>query len=338
MSAQVLPFAWGGPPLAGVLRREPADFFVDEQLGFVPDGNGEHVLIHVEKTGANTDWVARQLARHAGVAPNAVSWSGLKDRHAVTRQWFSLQLPGKPSPDWSTLAVDGLRVIDSARHSRKLKRGTHQSNHFRIVIRDIDGDRDAARERIARIAAEGVPNYFGEQRFGRGGDNVDLARALFGGRRMPRDQQGFALSAARSLLFNEVLAARVADGSWNDAIDGDVFMLAGTHSVFGPEPIDDALRRRVADRDIHPTGVLWGRGTPRSEGSARAIEQIVADRHQDLANGLERHGLDQQRRALRLAVQGLVAEWHDDVLTLEFTLDAGSFATVVIRELLIRHQ
>ncbi len=333
MSAEALPFAHGGPPLRGVMRAQPEDFFVDEVLGFEPEGNGEHVFVHVEKTGANTDWVGKQLARFAGVAPMAVSWSGMKDRHAVTRQWFSVQLPGKTDPDWLAFNIDGVKVLDARRHSRKLKRGAHRGNRFQIRLRGISGDRDVAKARIEVIAAQGVPNYFGEQRFGRGGDNLDLARALFAGRRLPREQRSFALSAARSHLFNRILAARVADGSWNQARDGDVFMLAGTHSVFGPEPVDDALRERMNRLDIHPTGAMWGRGELRSSNAVAELESSIADTDADLADGLVRNDLDQQRRALRLLATGLIATWEDDDVILDFSLESGAFATVVIREL-----
>ena len=333
MSAEALPFAHGGPPLRGVMRAQPEDFFVDEMLGFEPEGNGEHVFVHVEKTGANTDWVGKQLARFAGVAPMAVSWSGMKDRHAVTRQWFSVQLPGKTDPDWLAFNIDGVKVLDARRHSRKLKRGAHRGNRFQIRLRGISGDRDVAKARIEVIAAQGVPNYFGEQRFGRGGDNLDLARALFAGRRLPREQRSFALSAARSHLFNRILAARVADGSWNQARDGDVFMLAGTHSVFGPEPVDDALRERMNRLDIHPTGAMWGRGELRSSNAVAELESSIAVTDADLADGLVRNDLDQQRRALRLLSTGLIATWEDDDVILDFSLESGAFATVVIREL-----
>ncbi len=175
----VLPFAFGGPPLRARLRAQPEDFFVDEDLGFSPDGVGEHVFVRVEKRGANTDWVARQIARFAGVAPDTVSYAGLKDRHAVTRQTFSVAVPIKRELAWDTLASDEFQVLDARRHGRKLKRGALKRNRFRIVLRDVDGDREAAQARLAAIAAHGVPNYFGEQRFGRDGDNVARAQAMF---------------------------------------------------------------------------------------------------------------------------------------------------------------
>jgi tRNA pseudouridine13 synthase len=329
-----LPFAHGGPLLAGKLRTEPEDFFVDEVLGFEPSGAGEHAFVRIEKTGANTEWVARRLAEKAGVAAVAIGYSGLKDRHAVTRQSFSVHLPGRADPDWSALAIPGVRVLSATRHERKLKRGSHRGNRFRIRVRDVDGSRDVAEQRIDAIRTRGVPNYFGEQRFGREDGNIARARELFAGRRLPRAEAGFALSAARSLLFNAVLAERVGEGNWDRALDGEVWMLAGTHSIFGPEPLTDELARRLAAFDIDATGPLWGAGELRTSGRVREIEQHAIAPFGDLADGLAKAGLVQQRRALRLPVGGLKHEYeHDGSLVLEFELSAGSFATVVLREL-----
>ncbi|HSE12418.1 MAG TPA: tRNA pseudouridine(13) synthase TruD [Rudaea sp.] len=329
-----LPFACGGPPLRGVMRATPGDFFVDEDLGFEPDGVGEHAFVRVEKRGANTEWVARQLARHAGVGPNAVSYAGMKDRHAVTRQTFSIHLPGRPDPDWNALRHDEFRVLDCRRHSRKLKRGAHKANAFRIVLRDVEGDRAAAGEGLGRIAAGGVPNYFGEQRFGRSGGNLERARAMFQGRRMQRHEQGLLLSAARSHLFNRVLAERVQAGNWNQALDGEVWMLAGSHSIFGPEPHTAELAERMNRGDIDPTGPLWGAGELRSAGAVAAIERDIAGRDPDLVRGLEASGLRQERRTLVLRPRDLVVVWpSESALELRFSLNKGLYATVLIREI-----
>ena len=329
-----LPFAHGGPPIAGRLRAEPGDFRVDEELGFEPSGAGEHAFLFVEKIEANTEWVARRLAEKAGVAPMNVGYAGLKDRHAITRQSFSVHLPGRPDPDWSALAIPGVRVLAASRHDRKLKRGVHRGNRFRIRVRDVDGDRGAIEQRLALIRERGVPNYFGEQRFGREAGNIAQARAYFAGTRMRKHEIGIAISAARSLLFNAVLATRVADGSWDSALDGDVWMLAGTHSIFGPEPWTVELARRLAAFDIDPTGPMIGAGELRTTGLVRALEEGAIAPYRDIADGLAKAGLVQQRRALRLRVEGLAHEWEGDgALVLEFRLPAGSFATVVLREL-----
>ncbi|MGA8277567.1 MAG: tRNA pseudouridine(13) synthase TruD [Rhodanobacteraceae bacterium] len=329
-----LPYAHGGPPLRGVLRATVEDFEVDEELGFEPSGSGEHVFVRIEKRETNSEWLARWLAAFAGVAPVAVGIAGLKDRHALTRQTFSVHLPGRAEPDWSALDIDGVRVLSSARHNRKLKRGAHRGNRFRLRLREVTGDRVEAACRLDVIAACGVPNYFGEQRFGHGGGNLVNARAMFSGARLPRAQRSMALSAARAQVFNRVLAERVASSTWDQASDGDVWMLAGSHSLFGPEGRDERLGARLADFDIHPTGPMWGRGALRSCGSVRAIEQAVADAEADLSTGLARAGLEQERRSLRLAVRDLVHDWvSPGTLGLEFFLESGAFATTMLREL-----
>ncbi|HUD43308.1 MAG TPA: tRNA pseudouridine(13) synthase TruD [Dokdonella sp.] len=329
-----LPYAHGGPLLRGLLRAEPADFIVEELLGFEPAGAGEHVFVQIEKVQANTDWVAQKLGAFAGVAAVGVGYAGLKDRHAVTRQWISLHLPGRADPDWAAFEVPGVRVLQALRHDRKLKRGAHRGNRFRIRLRAVGGEVDAVAMRLAAIAADGVPNYFGEQRFGRDGDNLVLARQLFAGQRLPRHLRGHALSAARSLLFNRVLAARVDAGSWNQALAGEVWMLDGSHAIFGPLPFDETLAARLAARDIHPTGPMWGRGALRSEDAVRALEAAVAAAEPELAEGLVGAGLDQERRALRLGVADLNWEWEDETtLTLAFALESGAYATTVLREL-----
>ncbi|HSC10536.1 MAG TPA: tRNA pseudouridine(13) synthase TruD [Rhodanobacteraceae bacterium] len=334
MAQSGLPFAYGGPPLRGVMRATPEDFFVDEELGFEPDGAGEHAFVRIEKRGANTEWVARQLARLAAVGPNAVSYAGMKDRHAVTRQTFSIHLPGRPDPDWSSLQHPEFRVLDCRRHSRKLKRGAHKANVFRIVLRDVSGDRSAAEAVLEQIGAGGVPNYFGEQRFGRGGDNLERARAMFSGRRVQRHERGLLLSAARSHLFNRVLAQRVDAGNWNKGLDGEVWMLAGSHSIFGPEPPTPELVARLASGDIDPTGPLWGAGELRSVGDVAKIEQDSGARDADLIQGLVRCGLRQERRALVLRPSDLAATWlPESALDLRFRLNKGLYATVLIREI-----
>ncbi len=330
-----LPWANGGPPLRATMRATPEDFRVEEILGYDADGHGEHALLWIEKCGANTDWVARELAKFAGVAPVAVGYAGLKDRHAITRQTFSVQLAGKPDPDWSTLACDGVDVLAVTRHSRKLKRGALRGNRFVLVLRDVQGDHAAADALLAQVAACGVPNYFGEQRFGRAGDNVAQARAMFAGRRVERNKRSFLLSAARSQIFNDVLAARVERGAWDTALDGEIWSLAGSHSWFGPEPYSNVLADRLARGDIHPSGPLWGQGEPPSTGIAGALERAVGATHVDLVQGLAAAHMEQGRRPLRLLPHELKWRWLGaDVLELAFELPAGSYATVVVREVL----
>ncbi|OOG61172.1 tRNA pseudouridine(13) synthase TruD [Rhodanobacter sp. B05] len=329
-----LPRACGEPPLTARLRASPEDFQVEEILGYDPDGAGEHLLLWVEKRGANTDWVARELAKFASVPPVAVGYAGLKDRHAVTRQTFSVQLAGRPDPDWSTFPHTEVTVLAATRHSRKLKRGALRGNRFVLVLREVKGDLAEAENVLQQIATRGVPNYFGEQRFGREGANVAQARAMFAGRRVDRDKRSMLLSAARSQIFNQVLAARVERACWDTPLEGEVWSLAGSRSWFGPEPLSDALAERLAHGDIHPSGPLWGQGEPPTQGDAGMLEREIGAAHGDLVAGLAAARMDQERRPLRLLPGHLRWRWlADNALELSFELPAGAYATVVVREL-----
>lgn len=330
-------YALGPPTVRGRARAAPEDFQVEEQLGFVPDGAGEHVFLQIRKRNANTDWLARQLARIAGVRPGEVSYAGLKDRHAVTTQWFSVQLPGREMPDWSGLLSDDVQLLTAVRNSRKLRRGALRGNRFTIVLRDLRGDMVALAARLTCVAAQGVPNYFGTQRFGHDGGNLDKAAALFAGSLKVRDRhvRGLYLSAARSHLFNRVLSQRIADGTWNAALPGEAMMLEGTHSVFVTDVIDAAIAQRVNEFDIHPTGPLWGRGSLLARDAALALETAALAPFSAFRLGLENAGLAQERRALRVRVMDLVWEFPAaDVLQVRFQLPAGSYATSVLRELI----
>jgi tRNA pseudouridine13 synthase len=324
--------AHGAPLFAASIRDEPADFQVIEDLGFDLAGDGEHDFLWVEKVAANTDWVARQLARHAGVRAADVGYSGMKDRHAITRQWFSV--PRRES-GWASFAAEGVTILDVRRHHRKLRRGAHSGNRFRIALRTPRAAalRQVAEERLARVADCGVPNYFGPQRFGRDGGNIDLARRLFAGARLKRDKRSIAISAARSFLFNEILSARVADGSWQQVLPGEVVNLDGSGSVFRADSVDETLERRAREMDIHPTATLWGLRSEISGEVIETLERNATDVHADLRTGLERLSVKAAHRPLRMRVADLSWEIENDALWLEFTLPPGAFATAVLREI-----
>ncbi len=325
--------AWGGPGGCGRLRSEPEDFRVEEILGFAPDGAGEHVLLWIEKRGANTGDVVEALARFAGVRASAIGTSGRKDRHAVTGQWFSVHLPGREEPDWSDFSGEHWWVQRAERHGRKLRTGTHRANRFRLRVRDFSGDRDAVEVRLARIATDGFPNYFGPQRFGQAGENLRRARALFAGSIRPRRSlRSIYLSAARSWLFNRVLAARVADGSWLQALPDDALMLAGRRSMFRCTGEETDLASRIVAGDLHVTGPLWGRGTRVAGTAAHAREREWVAGDVDLVAGLEAVGMEADRRALRASAAGLDWGFDDDTLELAFELESGVFATALLFE------
>lgn len=318
------------------MRAVPDEFRVVEELGFAASGDGEHDMLTVEKTGTNTEWLARKLAQHAGIKSLDVGYAGLKDRHAVTTQTFTVRRPNRDGTDWAAFSVAGARILDVQRHNRKLKRGAHVANHFRIGLRaDLtSADRAALQVRWQHIVAGGIPNYFGPQRFGRNGNNLALARDVLSGKRVRREQRSIAISAARSFLFNEILAARVSAGTWDRLLEGDLANLDGSRSVFSVAAIDETLVARCAAFDIHPAATLWGDGAPLTSGAAAAIEAEAVAGHAALCAGLVNARIAADSRPLRLRLADTSLEFDEGIFWLSFRLPKGAFATSVIRELL----
>lgn len=317
-----------------VLKAVAEDFQVDEVLDIPLSGQGEHLWLWVEKRELNTEEAARRLARAAGVPARAISYAGLKDRQALTRQWFSLHLPGKADPDLSRAEDANLRVLKQVRHQRKLQRGAHSSNGFTLRLTQLAADHRAVDARLAQLKANGVPNYFGAQRFGHAGGNVHDALAWAERQALPeqRNVRSRLLSAGRSYLFNQVLAARVAEGSWARAQVGDLLAFTNSRSFF-PAAEADCADPRLSVLDLHPTGPLWGEGDSPASGGTQALEHSVGAAQPALCQWLAKAGMDHERRILRLPIAGLT--WHypePDILQLEFVLPAGCFATVVVRE------
>jgi tRNA pseudouridine13 synthase len=331
-----LPCAYGSAPARGRIRVAPEDFIVREWLGFAPDGEGDHWLLTVRKRGANTHWVAKQLGRLAKIPPRDVGFAGLKDRNAITEQAFTIPVRSAIGSDWIGVTGDGFEVINAVRHRRKLKRGALRANDFEIIVREFSGDAAALANRVESIAAAGVPNYFGPQRFGIDGGNLTRAQQWFSGAidLQDRFERSFALSAARSAIFNAVLARRVTEGTWNQLQAGDIANLDGSNSIFAVDAPDDVLVERCRQLDIHPSGPLWGRGELATQGSVAQLEQQVANHYDVFAGGLTKAGLDQERRALRMRVSDLSWSIDADRLTLKFRLPRGTFATTVLHELL----
>ena len=330
-------YANSEPSLSGVIRTHFSDFKVDERFAFEATGEGEHALLHIKKQDTNTDWLSRQISDLAGVRKVDVSYAGLKDRHAITTQWFSVWLPGKPDPDWSQLNSENVEILKTVRHNRKLRRGSLRGNQFTLIIRDVDGDASDLEQRMKVITQDGVPNYFGDQRFGIDGQNLDKAKIMFGGKRVKdRFKRSIYLSAARSAMFNHVLSQRVAMDKWSNGIPGDVMLLDNSHSYFLATDIDNEINRRLKEHDIHPSGPLWGRGALLSKFEVANLEEVLADKFEIFDKGLKNARLDQERRSLRLSVNDL--QWHLDkenkLLELSFFLPAGGYATAVLREII----
>jgi tRNA pseudouridine13 synthase len=313
-----LDFPRAFPPLklSATFRREPEDFFVDEQLGFDLSGVGEHLCLRIEKKNQNTIFVAKQLAQWAGVRQMDVGYCGLKDRHAVTRQWFSLYV-GKNEPPLTDLVLEDCSVLAVTRHNTKLRPGMHAGNAFVIRLRDVQGEStgghsaiDILQQRWQTVVAEGVPNYFGEQRFGRQGNNLQQATALLDvhAKQWRERKNQFAVSALRAYLFNHVLADRVKAGDWRCSIVGDPQAIA--------------------------TAPLWGRGRSVSSGELALREQHLLAPYAAYCEKLEHVGLQQERRVLLLSLRDTawVREGSDAVVS--FTLPPGTYATSVLRECL----
>ncbi|MCQ4319539.1 tRNA pseudouridine(13) synthase TruD [Stutzerimonas stutzeri] len=329
------PRAHGGACGSAVLKAVAEDFQVDEVLDIPLSGAGEHLWLWVEKRNLNTEEAARRLARAAGVPLRNISYAGLKDRQALTRQWFSLHLPGKADPPLARAEGETLRILQSSRHQRKLQRGAHSANGFTLRLTELQADHAQLDARLERIKIDGVPNYFGLQRFGHEGGNVHGAREYADRQELPaqRNLRSRLLSAGRSYLFNRVLAERVAAGSWNQAQVGDLLAFTDSRSFF-PAGEAECSDPRLAVLDLHPTGPLWGAGESPAAGVVQALEMQAAAAEPSIAKWLAEAGMKHERRILRLPMGGL--SWHysePDILQLEFVLPTGCFATAVVREL-----
>lgn len=302
------PYAFGGAPIRANFRSCVEDFQVVELASPEAVDKGEHVYLHIQKRAANTAWVAQQLAQLAGVRVHDVGFYGLKDRHAVTTQWFSVWLGKKTEPRWQAINSDTVTLLNHFRGQRKLRRGEHDGNRFSLRLRKVHGDRSAA-ERVLTQIKTGVPNYFGEQRFGYDGGNLDMAHRLVMAtdrRRIARSQRAFAVSAARSWLFNQVLAERVHRKNWRQLLNGD------------PQP--------------YPTGPMWGRGRNLASLDQLELEQRSLTSWRRWCEWLEHCGLNQERRALEIKPTAFSYAWQESDLLLQFVLPPGSFATALLRE------
>lgn len=329
----IWPYVYGSPYGTGTIRGVPEDFIVVENLSFEPSGIGEHAFLQIQKTGENTEFVARSVAKFAGVQQRDIGYAGLKDRHAVTTQWFSVWLPGKADPDWAQFETDTIKVLQAVRHARKLKRGVLSGNSFKITVRDWQGDRVKTVQQLEAIKAQGIANYYGSQRFGYGGQNVNKALTMFQGKKVGREQRSLYLSAVRSFLFNQILAARVTDATWNQALVDDIYMFDGSHSSFKSEQPDADIVHRLEANIIHPTGVLYG--VSRSAITLNALEQAVINVYSELAQGLVACNVEIDRRALRINLLDLQWQFvNDTILVLDFSLPAGSYATALLREII----
>ncbi|WP_086873619.1 tRNA pseudouridine(13) synthase TruD [Kosakonia pseudosacchari] len=332
-----LTFLHGKPVASGVLKANPEDFVVVEDLGFEPDGEGEHILVRIVKNGCNTRFVADALAKFLKIHAREVSFAGQKDKHAVTEQWLCARVPGNAMPDLSAFQLEGCKVLEYARHKRKLRLSALKGNAFTLVLREIS-DRADVEARLQAIAQKGVPNYFGAQRFGIGGNNLQgaLRWAQSDAPVRDRNKRSFWLSAARSALFNQIVSTRLKKTDFNQVVDGDALQLAGRGSWFVATCEEQAeLQTRVEAKTLMITASLPGSGEWGTQRDALAFEQQAVADAPELQALLVREKVEAARRAMLLYPQKLSWNWWDDVtVELRFWLPAGSFATSVVRELI----
>lgn len=330
-----LPRAFGPVHANLALRSQVQDFVVIEDLGLEPSGEGEHLWLWIEKQGLDTAWAVKQLAKHLSVAVRQISWSGRKDRHAICRQWLSVHLPGQSlalPEQWP----EGIKVLAAHRHHRKLRVGTHKGNFFQIHLR---GTAEDLRPRWQTLVEQGVPNWFGEQRFGHAGGNLAKAEQWFQGQYRPaRHERDLLLSAARSFLFNQLLSLRVEEGSWNQLLAGEICLLGDGRSAFlheadEPTQAQDNLSR-CQQGMIQPSLPLFGRsGSLQPQAEAQRLEDRLQEQWPVLCQGLLAQGLESARRPCRVYPQQCQFEQDEQGVRLAFRLPKGSFATALIYEL-----
>lgn len=360
---ELQPNAWhylhDGPLFSANIKGQLNDFKVTEKLSFEPNGEGEHDFLFVEKEGLNTAYVAEEIAKFAKLPLRNVSYAGRKDKFASTQQWFGVYFGKKEHLDWANFSLPGLRVLKQTKNQRKLRLGTIESNAFEIRLRNIsDLQEQKLQQRLTEIQQKGVPNYFGNQRFGERikadgsvelGGNLQLAAKLIQGEAIRnRNKRSMAISALRSWLFNHFVSQRLAIQGFN-LVDGDVLILRGSNSFFvhdlaieqqkrqleNEEP-NDAIKstvRRLAERDILFSAPMWGLGRLDSTSAAFTIETQISEEYPDICENLEELGLNQQRRPAFIFPDALAYEIVEKDLILRFTLPSGCFATSVLREI-----
>jgi len=330
-------YAYSEPSASAIFKATPEDFVVTEVLGFEPEENarGQHYWLWVEKREHNTDYVARALAKFAGVEPNKVSYSGLKDRQAITFQWFSVELTALAEINWQEFELEHCQIARVVKSTRKLRRGTHKGNTFRIKLKQVKGERSWLEDRLAQISAQGVPNYFGPQRFGRDQHNLAIAESIFSGKKVKnRNAKSMALSAARSWIFNHYLSRRLHDQGQLDLLPGDVMQLMGSQSVFVVQQADiESVAKRITERDVRITGPLVGKGDVLASEQARILESELLNEFIAWSDALKRLGLEHARRPLWLFPSEFNWSWEAEDLVLSFTLEPGAYATSVLREI-----
>lgn len=322
------------PGTGGRLLARAEDFTVEEALPYPASGEGTHVFVRIEKLGLTTPEAIRRLL--PGVPPRAIGYAGLKDRHAVARQWISID-DASGEVEARLVDVEDVRILETVRHQKKLKRGHVASNRFSLVLRDVHADGlERAQKIVEHLHRAGVPNLFGPQRFGRRGDNAQRARRILSGElRAPRrrDEKSIVFSALQSELFNDLVDRRLAEGTFDRALDGDIMQKHDTRGLF--TVVDPAAEQpRVDDLMISATAPLFGKKTMLAEREALALEEaVLADAGLDLES-VARLGAG-TRRVIRFPFDptATVEAIEPGALRITFSLPSGAYATVVLDEI-----
>jgi len=319
------------PNVSAEFKSEPEDFIVTEKLGFELTGEGENLFLLIEKRQLNTQQVCEYLAKFFGRRLRDIGYAGLKDKQSISRQWFSVQMNVKQSPDLTGLDTENIKLLQYKRHGKKLKVGVLAANRFDIRLRNVTSFEELD-SRFSKVSKAGAPNYFGEQRFGFKGNNLNWANRMATGEQI-RDKKikGFAISAARSYLFNEVVSKRLHENMYLTPLAGEVYLLAGSNSFFS-QALDDEILKRLMERDILLSAPLFGDGELASTDAAHELECQVANSHDAWIELLKQQRLKQERRATNLLPENMKWRTEGKDMIVSFELPAGCFATSVLRE------
>lgn len=323
------------PGVGGEIKAVPEHFEVEEMLPYAASGEGEHLYVTLRRKGWNTTDVAAALAEPFGLKARDIGWGGRKDKQAITTQTFSLPMPlgNDLAVAEAQLAQLPFDILAVQRHGNKIRTGHVAANRFRIVLSGVGPEALAPADAIAdRLRQRGLPNFYGEQRFGIGMGNLDRAMALIRRQRPARGaQETFWVSVLQSALFNVWLSERMARGDYATILQGDVAQKTDTGGLF---TVDDPAEAadRFARRAIVYTGPIYGhKMMPAAEPAAAFEARVLTDYGltRELFKRLRAPG--SRRRAI-LHLDDLHIAPDPDGLRLTFTLPPGAYATIVLRE------
>lgn len=328
-------YPYGSPHQTGVIKSQADDFRVSENLGFDACGEGEHLFLHIEKTNLTTQDLIEQVAREFSVKARDIGYSGLKDKLAVTKQWLSVHLPGQMN-SVKIPSSSHYQLLQHGWHNKKIRSGSHRSNSFEVTVRGVTELSNQTQQQINDIKMTGMANYFGEQRFGAQQDNVERAIHTFTNerrtRKLSRTKRGLYISSLRSFLFNQILSQRLEKNHWHQPLQGDVYMLSGSHSLFSGT-IDDSILERYQQQDISSAASLYGEGVSMLSENALAIEEAVYNQYPEVIACLVGQKVKLQMRTTRVTVEGfnVVHDLNSHSLKVTATLPSGCFFTTLLK-------